>query len=538
MVNPNEHAIYAEDYGVSASATRQVNRIALYNALVAGSAAKVPVYLPPGVISVGQQHNTEYGIRLNLSDVDLRADPDEGSTLMQSGPGGADGWQMIQISGGDRYTFGRGGGLTFAATDLTSPTPTSDQYHIILILGITAPVNDVRFEETHFLDAGSGAQNTGDAVKTVGTLTNQIRGLVFQTCTFYNCGRSSVSPNYHTYGISFFDCESDLPSDQHLDLELSGGPVEDIIIQRCRFGETRSGNVMISLGGFDTTQMASNVRIEDSTFAGGLQGGYCHNVSVKRCTFSPKRIADAVATISFLTRNTQMLFEDCVINHWLEQGTVPAVSFYNQYLMGSIGVVFRRCTVNQYAPTHVMQFLAADEVELDECTVNYLNSTQSSAIYGVWVRTLEASVTDFQMLDCAVNGNSLATLGAGVGFSPSGAGYTMAGILVAGLEATRCAFGLVANATQSFYVGEPRYYGAVLGTGVALIGQDSTGCPLVCLAGEPGDTNIRTLTAWLDPEGLVTAILGCSYIKRVDNTVWYKTTGTVAAPTNTGWVKP
>ena len=526
-------AILAATFGMSPSASPEANRIALQAAC---AAAVLPSYvvLPEGTCDVGDAQDTSYAIKLTRG-VDIRAHAN-GSTLRQTGASPGIGWRLFLITAGYGYRFGAGsdhgrGVLTLDGSGVQSPFV--DQNHLVDLNVLDGEIADVRFDDVVFQNSGSGALNTGDGLRMVGSAVRGCTDIWIVGCTFYNCGRSGVSPNRGSGRIKVIGCTFDLSSDQHFDIESSGlAPVDGITIQGCTFLRNRTAGISISLGGADIVNVVRNVLIEDCDFTGGgaLQGLFTENVTIRRCTFLPERLPAVYSTIAFLAYNLNLLIEDCHVEHYPEQGVLPAVQVFADFGTATDFLVIRDTTIVQYALAHCVELLQTNHVSFDGGEIQYRGTTDA-AFYGVSLRLVGDSIKSFVMVDTVVDGQSAARLLCGIGTTPD-APFTFEGISIDRVAISGATIGLYTTGTQTAYADEPQFRGASLGAGVTPISQTSVSAPVVCIAGERGAANVRALSGWGNPEGSVTAPVGSSYVRRETGVTYYKATGTG----NTGWV--
>lgn len=534
--------ILASNYGVSVDATPEVNRVGLLQAFTAASAARLPCQLPASTLTepirVGRQHGTAYALLLDLDYLEVVADPTAGSCIEQSGSGAGVSFQLMSVRGGHGYRFGTGGGLILSGAGLTSPYV--DQNHLVYLLALNRAISDVYFDRVHFYKGGGGGGGDGtggDGVKLTGQAGKLVTGAVFDHCVFTDNARSAISPNYYVDGVFIDGCKFYNTSDQHIDYESSGlSPISNVRVRNSHFDTVRQGNVAISMGGATNGNDIVGMVVEDCTFLASLQGGYTRDTIFRRCTFTPQAIPSVIGALSFFGPNSNMLFEECTFNNPAGLGNVPAVRFYNYETKGADGVVFRDCVVNQYANYHCVELLRARGVTFDGGSINY-HGTVDATYHGISFRTIEAAIDGFTVDSTVLQGKSATQrLDAAVALAPD-SGFPLSGARIDNIRVNFAKWGLATNgAIVGLYADEPMYRSAVLDSGASLITQSSVNAPDVVLAGERGASNVRSLTGWGTPENNVSGVIGCSYVDRSTGTTYYKTTGTPAAPSSTGWV--
>jgi hypothetical protein len=521
--------VLAADYGMGASESPDRNTVA-YLAAERANPGKV-VQLPAGVVNVGIRRGMGWTIKVQRR-MRIVADP-LGTTIRQVGDAAGIGTSLFEIVGGSGHEIGYGGGLTIDGSGLVNTGGATDQCHLVDIAANEA-MGDVTFDRVIF--QGSGQLNTGDGCRIVGTAAKPIRGVNFFDCTFLDCGRSGVSPNRGASRILIRRCAFHRSSDQHIDIESSTGAHTDyLMIERCLFGVNKTGGAAISLGGSGLSELVRWCTIRDCVFDGSgvIQGGYTEGLRIQRCVVKPAKEANPVSTISFLSYNRDVEISDTEIEHYAEQGDAPAILFYAQYGYGPDNVRILKSRITQYAAKNVIELRQVNRFQMRDCDVAYRGSANATQ-FGVWARTLAAPTTSFRMSDVRMSGQSGARLLAGVGLAPDTV-QQFSGVDIERGRVDHATYGLHCNGTSAQYADEPMFRGVGLGAGVVDVGQSGADTPSVVLAGERGAKNVRALTRWGSPEGVVSGPAGSTCRSRQTGTDRYKVGGTETVPTATGW---
>jgi hypothetical protein len=522
--------IKASAYGMSSSASPEINRVALDAVIAASVLAGTPFELPEATCQVGPRRSAGYCIK-STSGFKMYESP-FGSRILQVGDAGGVSNQLFQLTGGSDYVFGLNGGLTLDGSGVINPY--QDQNHLVNALGILGPITNITFNRVTFTHAGSGALNTGDGFRSVGGVGKLITGILFDRCHFNMCGRSGISPNYGTKGMTVLDSTFVDTSDQHFDIESSGVlDIEDLVFKRCRFGKNRTGFVAVSLGGNSPAALVRNVLFEDCKFDGSgvFQMAVTEDVTLRRCSIKPFKEISALGSIHFFGYNKNFLVEDCEVERYAEQGNnVPVVSAFNYSGLGPDGVTFKNTKLTQYGNKSVMELFASDNVLVEDCNLQYKGTTNNT-YYGIWFRSILKTITSARVVNTKISGVSGAKLSSGVTTTPD-TSFNLGGIDVDNCTIEESSYGLTTIGLSSQYNDEPIFRAPVLGAGVSYLSQSSVSAPAVVVAGNRGTTNERALSGWGTPEAVITAPVGSSYFRRETSRYYYKNSGTG----NTGWV--
>jgi hypothetical protein len=528
--------IYASTYGVSIDASPEANRIGLVAAIAARSSNDEPVILPncpleTDEIRVGARLANGYNLNLT-SGLDLRPWPGGTSRLVQvaNQSGLTHSVKFIYITAGTHFRFGIGGTLILDGSDVTNPF--EDQSHLVQCIGIASDIGEIYFENVQFRNAGGGnlSGGTGDGLMTAGNPV-AIYGIVLKGCTFYNCGRSGISLNVGTRDVLVEDCTFDLTQDAHFDIEQSVAPViSNIRIKGCTFLTNRTGMVAVSIDGASLSATIVDVTIEDCTFVGSgmLHFGWTERLTIRGCTFDPALTATPFSTIHGITRNIDLVLDDCTITHYSENGLEAAVSLAHQYGYGSTGVTISDCTIHQYANSSPVVLEAINDVTIEDTTITHHHVTADSS-YGISIRPLINNSADIVIRDVAISSLG-GRLIAGILTLPDT--FVFGDIDIDRVTCVGCLYAFYAQSTAAGYLAEPQFRGAIAdATTTTLVQGNSVSAPVVVVAGNRGNTNQRAVYCYATPEGLVTGPVGCSAFSRQLAATLNKLTGTGA----TGW---
>jgi hypothetical protein len=526
---------WAADYGMGIGASPRRNTSALLQA-VAQNPGRV-VVMPSGRLNVIHPAGSGATLIFRRGNLDLRAGIG-GTDLHQVGDAAGVGTSLIKIFGGSGYSFGIGGGLTLSSS---LQNPYEDQNHLVDVVNLGGPMRDLRFTRVLFKDSGGGAMNTGDGIRLVGSAAGPILSVYFDACLFDGCGRSGISPNRGVRLIVMRYCRFWGSSDQHIDCESSTGAHTDgILAYRCWFGPIRSGGASISMGGSGLNELIRGARFIECEFIGGgaVQGGYTSDLLLRKCIIRPGLEPTPVSAVSLLGYNPGLTIEDCEIDHYAEQGDVPAIRLYAQYGFQAGPMRISGTTVTQYARSNVIALESADGVKIEDCDLRfrYASPIVTPNLYGVWLRSGQSATTRLQIRNTQISGMPDARLLGAVALthgSPADTG-TISGVDVESATVSHATHGLYINGPSAGYLNEPRFVRAKMGVGTTSdVGQNIADTPRVVVEGQRGIGAVRTMTGRGAPEGVVAGPVGCIYLDRITGFEWFKATGTGT----TGWIR-